>query len=128
MAKWPYNTDTWRKLRLAKLAASPLCEPCHMRGRLKPANTVDHKVSIASGGPAFPPLAGLMCMCHECHNTKTNAVDRKGGKGVAFKGCGFDGMPIDPSHPFHGEGAFKDDHPRAVDRCGGRMRTKFGIC
>lgn len=127
MADWPYNTDAWQRLRRAKLSASPLCEPCERRGRVVAANTVDHVTSIMSGGDPFPPLSGLRSMCHSCHNTKTNAVDRAGGKGVAFKGADASGLPIDPDHPFYGEGytPSKDGGLRGPDRRAPRNSTKF---
>lgn len=100
MADWPYNTAAWQGLRKAKLAERPLCEPCERRVAIVPATVVDHRQSIASGGDPFPPLDGLMSMCHACHNTKTNAVDRAGGKGIRFKGCDVNGLPIDEAHPF----------------------------
>lgn len=102
MATWPYGTTTWARLRAAKLSASPLCEPCEWRGVKRPAKAVDHIISIASGGPAFPELDQLRSMCWPCHSIKTNALDRAGGKGVAFKGCGVDGLPLDGDHPFRG--------------------------
>lgn len=130
MANWPYGTAEWKALRKAKLQASPLCEPCEKRGQLVPANTVDHCVSIANGGPAFPTLAGLMSMCPSCHNAKTKAVDRPGGSGVAFPGCDASGLPVDPSHPFFGGPArgytpSKDQPLRDGDRLLPRVRTKF---
>jgi hypothetical protein len=73
---------------------------CERRGLVVSAKDVDHIVSIASGGDAFPTLAGLMALCHSCHSIKTQAMDRTGGKGIAFKGCGIDGLPLDPLHPF----------------------------
>ena len=100
MAVWPYNTAQWRRLRLAKLAETPNCVPCATRGVVRLANTVDHRVSIASGGDPFPALDGLTSMCGPCHSVKTQAMDRRGGRGVAFKGCGIDGLPLDPDHPF----------------------------
>jgi len=103
VAVWPYNTGQWKRLRLAKLAETPSCEPCAARGVVKLANTVDHRVSIASGGDPFPTLDGLMSMCPPCHSAKTQAKDRIGGKGVAFKGCSTDGLPLDPAHPFNAE-------------------------
>jgi len=55
-----------------------------------------------SRGP-FPPLRGLRSLCVSCHNTKTNALDhprsRRDGRGLAFKGCDENGLPIDPDHP-----------------------------
>lgn len=99
-AAWPYSTATWRNLRAAKLAADPMCEVCRTRGRLIPASHVDHVQAIAAGGPPFPALDRLMAMCASCHSIKTDALDRAGGKGVAFKGCDADGLPLDPAHPF----------------------------
>lgn len=98
MAAWPYNTGTWQRLREAKLSTQPLCEPCLRREVVEPANTVDHIVSIASGGDPFPPLDGLMSMCAPCHNAKTNAVDHPNASGFrrALKGFDVDGNPIDP--------------------------------
>lgn len=109
MAEWPYSTAAWQRLRAAKLAESPLCEPCDRLGRLTPAQHVDHIRSIASGGDAFPTLDGLMAMCPACHSVKTAAVDRKGGSGIRFKGVGLDGLPIDPDHPFMAEGYTPSD-------------------
>lgn len=95
-----YDTARWKRLRALKLSTSPLCEPCERRGKLKPANHVDHIVSITSGGDPFPPLSDLMSMCAPCHSIKTCAKDRAGGKGVAAKGCDANGHPLDPAHPF----------------------------
>lgn len=95
-----YDTARWQRLRALKLSEQPLCEPCFRRGRLVQAEAVDHVLSMANGGEAFPALDGLMSMCTPCHSIKTNALDRAGGKGVAFKGCDQDGMPLDPDHPF----------------------------
>ena len=109
MADWPYSTAAWQRLRTAKLAASPLCEPCSKLGRVVPAHHVDHIVAIAAGGDAFPSLDGLMSMCQPCHSIKTAAVDRKGGSGIRFKGVGLDGLPVDPDHPFVAEGYTPSD-------------------
>ncbi len=126
MAKWPYSTPEWARLRERKLAANALCEPCMRRGKLVIATTVDHVVSIASGGPAFPTLDGLMSMCASCHNTKTSAVDRPGGSGVRFPGCDASGLPVDPAHPFFGgDTPSKDEGPSALDRRPPRKHTKF---
>ncbi|TXM72890.1 HNH endonuclease [Methylobacterium sp. WL12] len=130
MAKWPYGTPEWKALRASKLKASPICEPCQRRGRVVAANTVDHRISITNGGPAFPLLSGLMSMCPACHNAKTRAVDRPGGSGVAFPGCDASGLPVDPSHPFFGGPAkgytpSKDKALGAGDRLGSSPRTKF---
>lgn len=101
---WPYHLAAWRRLRQSKLADKPLCEVCERRGKLVAADTVDHVVAIAKGGEAFPALDGLMSLCASCHGQKTAARDNPhaygGGSEVSFKGCGVDGFPVDPNHPF----------------------------
>ncbi|MHC2489140.1 hypothetical protein ACVII0_002932 [Sinorhizobium meliloti] len=120
MASWPYSTSQWQGLRAAKLSASPLCEPCLRREVVEAATVVDHVVAIAKGGDPFPPLSGLMSMCTECHNIKTNAKDHPNATGFrrALKGFDVDGNPID------GEGwepgAFEG---RAIDGQGPARKT-----
>lgn len=99
MSRWPYSTSTWQRLRQAKLSTQPICEACERRGRTVLARHVDHIVEISMGGPAFPPLDGLMSMCVSCHTIKTNAV--KSGKGAKFRGCDVDGNPLDPDDDWH---------------------------
>lgn len=100
MADWPYSTATWQRLRRLKLSEAPLCETCEDQGKITPALDVDHRVAIKAGGPAFPEIEGLRSLCHSCHSIKTNALDRRGGKGIAIKGCDVNGLPLDPAHPF----------------------------
>ncbi|MDX3806314.1 HNH endonuclease [Bosea thiooxidans] len=96
MSRWPYNTSTWQRLRQAKLSAQPVCEACERRGRTVLAGQVDHIVAIQKGGPAFPPLTGLMSLCASCHNSKTARMDRRHSKGVSgLKGCDVHGNPLD---------------------------------
>jgi 5-methylcytosine-specific restriction protein A len=125
VAEWPYNTAAWKRLRLAKLAANPLCYACELRGRLVPAVAVDHVTAIAAGGDPFPPLDGLMSLCQRCHNEKTNAVDRpdRAASGRRFKGFDAAGNPIDPGDAWHGGGASDHDGSGAGDRCGSREDT-----
>jgi 5-methylcytosine-specific restriction enzyme A len=99
-----------------------------MRGVQRKANTVDHIAAVKAGGDPFPPLSGLMSMCPGCHNAKTAAVDRKGGKSVRFPGCGLDGLPIDAAHPFFGGDTPSKDHGRGgMKRAGSQTRTKFTV-
>lgn len=129
MADWPYSTTTWRKLRLAKLAASPMCEACARRGVVTPARHVDHVRAVSAGGDPFPPLDGLAALCPSCHSRKTAAMDRPGGKGAGWGGVGLDGLPVDPDHPFltgnQGDTPSKDGRMTPRDRLGARARTKF---
>ncbi|ULJ72587.1 hypothetical protein [Rhizobium gallicum] len=58
-------------------------------------NDAGNPDGFAKGGDPFPPLSGLMSMCAECHNIKTNAVDHPNASGFrrALKGFDVDGNP-----------------------------------
>ena len=90
MADWPYSTQRWHRLRLAKLREAPLCARCEAMGRVVPATDVDHDKPISSGGEPFPPLDELNSLCHSCHSIKT----REDATG-RVKGCDIDGWPLD---------------------------------
>ena len=94
MAKWPYFTSTWQRLRLAKLAQDPLCEYCGP-GRITEAVHVDHRKSISQGGDPWD-WDNLASACESCHNSKSRA-DARGAKWER-KGCDKDGRPLDPNH------------------------------
>lgn len=98
MAAWPYSTARWQRLRMAKLADSPLCEACKPMEIIVAADVVDHVKAINKGGDPFPPLDGLMSMCASCHNAKTNAKDARTGSTFkrAIRGYDLSGNPIDP--------------------------------
>jgi len=99
MAKWPYCTSQWQRLREAKLSESPVCVVCEKRGQTAASTTVDHVTPISQGGAPFPELSGLMALCERCHNEKTAGFDRTKGNatGRRFKGCDASGNPIDPA-------------------------------
>ena len=95
MARWPYNTSRWHRLRLAKLRANPLCEHC-----IKPtmAAQVDHIQAIAKGGDPWA-WDNLQSLCVSCHSRKTNAED--GGAFNAPRDRRVDpdtGRPLDAGH------------------------------
>lgn len=123
MADWPYNTKAWRKLRLAKLAADPLCYACSLRGLHKPARAVDHIHAIAKGGEPFPPLNRLMSLCFPCHNSKTRTEDHPHSTGFsrALKGFDAQGNPIDPRDDWHGGGGTSDHQNGRDKRPSGKM-------
>lgn len=73
-----YATRAWRRLRLAKLADSPLCEMCLQRGFVKVAIDVHHKRSFMSVTGAERDACAydydnLMSLCKECHQQIHNA-------------------------------------------------------
>lgn len=118
MPGWPYNTGTWKRLRLAKLSASPVCEVCARRGVVEAARVVDHNIAINAGGDPFPPLDGLTAMCIPCHNSKTAAVDRKTALPFARRVKGFDadGNPLDDADEWHTGGGGGQNHQNGKAR------------
>jgi 5-methylcytosine-specific restriction protein A len=101
MAKWPYNTQRWQRLRRMKLRVNPLCEPCLKLGRIEPAAAVDHIVAVkAPGGEAYPALDKLMSMCLRCHNRKSRIVEQLDQE-LSVRGCDIYGYPLDPAHPWY---------------------------
>jgi 5-methylcytosine-specific restriction enzyme A len=103
MAKWPYNTARWQRLRKVHLSMFPLCEECEGIGELQAAQAVDHRKPISDGGEPFPSHNGLASLCYRCHSAKT----ARGVEAGAFKtkkprkGCSIDGQPLDRKHPWH---------------------------
>lgn len=56
----------WRRVRKAKLARNPLCEPCEAEGRTRAGDMVHHVVPIAEGGERLA-MGNLQTCCWECH-------------------------------------------------------------
>lgn len=79
------NTARWRRLRKAKLTASPVCERCKEEGRLTAASEVHHitPVEEAAGhaaklGLMYDP-GNLRALCHDCH-VRTHTEMGRGGR------------------------------------------------
>lgn len=89
------KTQRWQRVRARQLARRPLCETCD-----QPALDVHHIVARAAGGAVFDP-ANLKSLCRPCHSRVT-AKERTGRAYIAA-GCGPDGYPRDPAHPFNVE-------------------------
>lgn len=100
MAVWPYNTKLWKSIRKTKLYRDPICQQCEADGRTEAATDVDHVLAISKGGEPWS-MSNLRSLCHSCHSRKTRHVDQLGKAAVprrAIKGCGTDGLPLDPEH------------------------------
>ena len=98
MAKWPYNTPRWQRLRRYVLANEPLCRECRRAGRVTQATDVDHIEPVSQGGAAFD-LVNLQPLCRECHNRKINL--HEGGCWNPKRDRRVDaktGQPMDPAH------------------------------
>ena len=116
MAKWPYNSSRWKRLRQAKLRDQPLCEACP---GITLASHVDHVHAISDGGLPFPGLGGLRSLCHSCHSQKTARGPEAGAVKTSRpiqprKGCDAQGNPIDPRHPWAGKSLKADDWKTAA--------------
>jgi 5-methylcytosine-specific restriction protein A len=64
----------WRRLRLLKLRASPMCEA---EGCTAVAQHVDHVVALEHGGTNED--GNLRSLCHSCHSRRT-VRDQQGGR------------------------------------------------
>src|SRR5512139_1179239 len=94
MAKWPYTTRRWQRLRRMKLRQNPLCELCLKVGEFEVATAVDHVVAIKAGGEVYPSLEGLASLCDSCHNRKTRAEQLgRAPPPKVVTGCDADGRP-----------------------------------
>lgn len=86
----------WRRERKAFLAAHPLCVMCETRGRVAAATVVDH-IRPHNGDPVlFWDRTNWQGLC-QTHHDATKQREEKGGRAI---GCGADGVPLDPDHPW----------------------------
>jgi 5-methylcytosine-specific restriction enzyme A len=68
----------WRRARAAYLARHPLCVPCRVAGRLKPAAVVDHVVPHRGDPVLFWDEGNWQGLCKPCHDAKTAREGRWG--------------------------------------------------
>ena len=67
------NTARWKRLRLRKLKAQPLCECCKTNDKITPANEVHHVTPVESVSnielmeKLMFDYNNLMSVCHACH-------------------------------------------------------------
>lgn len=92
----------WQRVRLAHLAAEPLCRFCKRMGRITAATEVDHIVSIREAPHLRLEDSNLRSLCKPCHSRRT-ARDQGFARGRAKlePGCDITGMPVDPRHHWH---------------------------
>lgn len=88
-----YGIKRWRRVRMAQLAAEPLCRMCRAMGRVTSATICDHIEPHRGDWHKFwdGPFQSL---CKPCHDGVKQSQERTG----VMKGAGADGMPIDPNH------------------------------
>lgn len=102
-----YASKDWQAFRKAVLKERPVCE---VKGCGYAAVHLDHIVSIGKGGATLS-RENVQALCKSHHSQKTAKQDggfgnKKGPEGLSasglkVKGCGVDGVPLDPNHPWN---------------------------
>jgi hypothetical protein len=75
-----YGSPGWKRLRMAKLAETPLCERCSSLGAITLACEVHHKEKFLNGineqeqALLFYDFFNLMSVCKPCHYVLDNKV------------------------------------------------------
>lgn len=72
-------------------------------GRIVPATVVDHIIPHKGDQTLMWDESNFQSLCSKHHNIKTAREDSGFGHGQsprAYGGCGVDGMPTDPRHPW----------------------------
>lgn len=95
-----YVTTRWVKGRLRHLARHPLCVYCRLRGIVKTATVVDHKVPHKGNERLFFDESNWQSLCKACHDSVKQAEEH----GRLVLGAGADGQPLDPRHPWNAGG------------------------
>lgn len=88
----------WRKARLTHLASHPLCWMCLQSARITAATVVDHDPPHRGDSNKFWDTSTWRSLCKVHHDSTKQRAERRGGP---IFGCDVDGMPLDPTHPWH---------------------------
>jgi 5-methylcytosine-specific restriction endonuclease McrA len=90
-----YAKASWKHRRAAQLREHPLCAYCLKRGQVVAASVADHIEPHDGDAEKFEgPLQSLCATCH-------SAIKQAEENGGLMRGCGLDGMPLDPRHPWN---------------------------
>ena len=92
-----YDSQKWRKARKRFLKQNPLCVYCQRSGRTSAATIVDHIVPHKNNKKLFWNEKNWQALCKNCHDS-VKAMEES--RGIAT-GCGLDGTPLDPKHPWN---------------------------
>ena len=91
-----YKTPEWRARSKDQLQREPWCRFCAARGLRVPARIADH-IDPHRGDPVKFWSGLLQSLCGSCHSSVKQRIERAADR----PGCGLDGLPIDPSHPWY---------------------------
>jgi len=75
MAKWPYGTKRWQRLRLVHLAGEPFCRFCERVGAVTVATVVDHIVPVREAPERAFDQGNLQSLCRPCHDGPKRVMD-----------------------------------------------------
>lgn len=92
-AKRPYN-QAWKRARLTYLARHPTCVMCVRLGRVRASTVVDHIIPHRGDSGLFWDSSNWQALCKTCHDAIKQALEASG----VLRGCGADGLPLDPNH------------------------------
>lgn len=88
-----YKTARWQRIRQAQLATEPLCRYCGQQGRITEATVADHVIPHEGDEQLFWH-GELQSLCATCHSGAKQELEKTG----RLRGCGTDGVPLDPNH------------------------------
>ena len=89
----------WKKIRHVHLKRNPLCVYCLQLGKVTAAGVVDHIIPHKGDKVLFYDRHNLQSLCKQCHDGVKQVQENKG----YAQGCGCDGIPVDPNHPWNEE-------------------------
>lgn len=77
-----YNSRDWKRVRKAVLVRDNyLCQYCLRDKKISKADVVDHVIPLLIDWSLRLDESNLNCLCHTCHNSKTQRDERNYGKG-----------------------------------------------
>ena len=71
-----YRSAAWQSIRQRQLSMHPLCQACHLEGRLTPAQVVDHVFRWKDYGRQAFTLNLFSSLCAPCHSRKGHLEQR----------------------------------------------------
>jgi len=89
-----YSTKRWQSLRSYRLNKEPLCRYCLERGKLNPAEVIDHIRPHKGNEELFYSYENTQSLCKRCHDSAKQSEENKGLR----PGCDESGIPMDTKH------------------------------
>ncbi|MFT4171769.1 MAG: HNH endonuclease signature motif containing protein [Rhodocyclaceae bacterium] len=87
----------WQRARELWLQQHPLCAECARLGQVTEATVVDHVTPHRGDAKLFWDRKNWQSLCKRCHDSHKQRLEKSG----RVVGCGLDGLPVDPFHPWN---------------------------